>query len=109
MTDLVFSPASLRKLDATYDYIANTLKAPEAAGLKVAEILESLNILKNNPDIGPRLSSRIRRVPPRFADTRFLVCGDYIAVYDHIVDTVRILAIYHGHEDTFGRFFKEIN
>ena len=109
MAELVFSPAILRKLDNVYDYITNTLKAPNAATLKIAQILKGLDILKANPDIGPLLSSRIDTVPPRFAETRFLVCGDYIVIYDHIGTTVQLLVMYHSKQDAFGRFFKEID
>jgi plasmid stabilization system protein ParE len=108
MPRLVFSPAFLSKLEAICGYIADTLMSPDSAAARAAQILDGLNILKANPDIGPRLSSRIEKVPSRFSETRFLICGDYIVIYDHADDTVKILALYHGNEDVFGRFFKEI-
>jgi plasmid stabilization system protein ParE len=106
---LVFSPAALRKLDDTFNYIADTLKSPRAAASTVAGILDYLDILKNNPDIGPRLSSRIDNVPARFAETRFLVCKNHIAIYDHREKVIHVLALYHKREDFFGRIFKEID
>ena len=109
MTELLFSPAVLRKLDSIHDYIYHTLQSPQAAATRIAQILKDLDILKANPDIGPRLSSRIVTIPERFSETRFLVCGNYIAVYEHKGSTVQILAIYHGHEDVFGRFLNEID
>jgi plasmid stabilization system protein ParE len=75
----------------------------------VAGIIDNLGILKNNPDAGPRLSSRIDHVPLRFARTRFLVCGNFVAIYDHDDHEVKILKIYHGREDVFNRFFNEID
>jgi plasmid stabilization system protein ParE len=109
MHELVFSPSALRKLDSTYDYIANVLNSPKAAKSTIARILGALEILKTNPQIGPRLSSRIDGTPDRFADTRFLVCGEHIAIYDCNDEQIQVLALYHGREDIFGRFFKEID
>lgn len=106
---LRFSPAALRKLDDTFRYIADTLESPDAAADAVAGILDHLAILKDNPDIGPAISSRINNVPVRFSNTRFLVCENHIAVYSHDDDVVQVLAIYHVREDFFGRVFKEID
>ena len=109
MTRIFFSPAALRKLESIHDYITNTLHQPQAAQSVVAGILDRLDILKLNPDIGPKISSRIDNVPERFKNTRLLVCGKYIALYDHIGNAVQILIIYHGREDVYGRFFSEID
>jgi plasmid stabilization system protein ParE len=109
MAVIRFSPFAARKLDGAYEYIAQTLKSPAAASSTIAGILSRLDILKANPDIGPRLSSRIELVPARFCDTRYLVCNNHIAIYDHVGDTVQVLAIYHGREDYFGRLFTEID
>jgi len=108
MARIVFSPASICKLDSVFEYISTTLQQPQAAQSVISSILTRLDILKLNPDIGPRLSSRIDNIPERFKDTRLLVCGKYVAIYDHVDDIVRILIIYHGQEDVYGRFFKEI-
>lgn len=109
MHKLEFAPAVQAKLDEIYEYIADVLQAPQAATSTVAGIVDGLSILKNNPDVGPRLSSRIAHVPRRFSETRFLVCGNYIAIYDHDDMAVQIIRIYHGSEDFFGRLFKEIS
>ena len=109
MLRLVFSPAALRKLDSTFDYIANTLKSPRSAASTVAGILDSLDILKNNPDIGPPLVSRIDNVPDRFKEIRFLVCGRHIAVYDHDEKSIQVLALYHETEDFIGRLLSELD
>jgi plasmid stabilization system protein ParE len=109
MHRLVFSPAARAKLDDVFEYIADTLNAPQAAASTIAGIIDGLSILKNNPDAGPRLSSRIDKVPARFAETRFLVCGNSVAVYDHDDHEIKILRIYHGREDVFGRFFSEMD
>lgn len=106
---LTFSPAALRKLDNTFRYIADTLKSPKAATDTVAGVLDHLADLKENPDMGPVLSSRINNVPACFADTRFFVCENHIAVYEHDDSVIKVLAIYHVREDFFGRVFKEID
>jgi plasmid stabilization system protein ParE len=108
MRELAFSPLASRKLDSVFEFALNASKSSRIAAAAVSGILERIDILKDNPDIGPRLSSRIDKVPARFKETRYLVRGDYIAVYEHSGSTIRILAIYHGREDLFGRVFKEI-
>jgi hypothetical protein len=52
---------------------------PLAAVSTVAGILDRLDILKNNPDIGSPLASRIGSAPVRFKETRFLVCARHIS------------------------------
>jgi plasmid stabilization system protein ParE len=101
--------AAQAKLGDVFEYVADTLRAPQAATSTIAGIVDSLGILKNSPDAGPRLSSRISHVPARFAETRFLVCGNFVAAYDHGDHEVKILRIYRGREDAFGRFFSEID
>jgi plasmid stabilization system protein ParE len=103
-----YSLAAQRKLDETYSYISGKLDSPKTAASTVAKIIDRIAILKDNPDVGPRLSSRIDNVPKRFADTRFLVCGNFIAVYEHDEDTIQVLGIYHGLEDFFGRILSEV-
>jgi plasmid stabilization system protein ParE len=108
MLRLALSPAALRKLDSTFDYIANKLKSPQAAASTVVDILDQLDSLKSKPDIGPPLTSRIGSVPDRFKETRFLVCGRPIAVYDRDEKTIQVLAIYHEKEDFIGRVLGEL-
>ena len=108
MIELVFSPAALRKLDSIYNYLQAILDDPGMAAARITSLLDSLGTLKQNPEIGPRLSSRINEVPERFAETRFLVRQDYITIYDYLDETVQVLAIYHCREDAFGRFFSEV-
>ena len=108
MARVAYSPAALRKLDSVHDYIANTLHSPQAAQSVISGIINRIDILKLNPDIGPKLSSKINNVPKRFEDTRLLICGNYVAIYDHVDELVKILIIYHCKEDVYGRFFSEI-
>jgi len=46
MHRIVFSPAALRKLDNTHNYITNTLKTPPVASSAIAKILNSLTQLQ---------------------------------------------------------------
>ncbi|MCL2807239.1 MAG: type II toxin-antitoxin system RelE/ParE family toxin [Coriobacteriia bacterium] len=108
MARIVYSPAAQRKLDSVHDYISSTLHQPQAAQSVVAGILDRIGVLNLNPDIGPKLSSRINNIPKRFKDTRLLVCGEYVALCDHVDGVVKILIIYHCREDVYGRFFTEI-
>jgi hypothetical protein len=57
------------------------------------------------PEIGPRLSSHYDAVPTRFKETRFLVCGKYIAIYDYETPLVKVIELYHGSQDYISSLF----
>jgi plasmid stabilization system protein ParE len=71
----------------------------------VNAIRKHLQILINNPEIGPRLSSHYDAVPTRFKETRFLVCGKYIAIYDYEAPLVKVIELYHGSQDYISSLF----
>ncbi|MDR0351013.1 MAG: type II toxin-antitoxin system RelE/ParE family toxin [Coriobacteriales bacterium] len=109
MYEVYLSPATIRRLEEAHSYIAENLKSPQAADATIAAVLKALEVLENNPDAGPRLSSRIDELPECFSETRFFVCGRYVAVYEHRDKRVEILRLYHGSEDVFGRLLREID
>ena len=53
MYRLRFSKLFIKDVDASYNYIKDTLKAPMAANNLIKEILEKLNNIKENPNIRP--------------------------------------------------------
>jgi len=103
MHKIKYSRGATRKLESIQRYIAETLKSPKAAATVTSSIIENISLLKENPEIGPTLSSRVDRVPDRFSQIRFLVCGKHVAIYEVEKTQIRVLAIYHTSEDIFGR------
>jgi plasmid stabilization system protein ParE len=99
MTNVTLSNAAIKKLSDLRRYIAEELHSPIAADNTVSGIFDALTQLEEFPESGPLLSSIHYNVPARFAITRFLVCGKYIAIYDYDGDEAIVLRIYHGTED----------
>ncbi len=99
MADVRLSNAAKDKLSTMYQYIADEFHSPIAADNTVGSIFDALERLERFPDSGPLLSSIHQKIPARFANTRFLTCGSYIAIYDQDGNGVLILGVYHGSED----------
>jgi plasmid stabilization system protein ParE len=108
MSEIEYSLAAVRKLDGIHQYIATVLKAPETAAKIIDRLVKRIGVLKESPLIGPRLSSRIDKIPERFAEMRFLICDKHIVVYECKESKVLIIAIYHTTEDVFGRVLREL-
>jgi addiction module RelE/StbE family toxin len=55
---LTFSKLFKRDVDSSYNYIKNKLEAPMAADNLIKEIIETLNKIKENPDIRPLVQDK---------------------------------------------------
>jgi plasmid stabilization system protein ParE len=101
MARLEYTPAALEMIGAIHRYIAEELKNRQGVDNTVLFIRDSIEVLKLSPEGGVLLSSRFDGVPDRYKDARFLVCGNYIAIYRWIPEgrKVQVLRIYHGAQD----------
>lgn len=107
MAEVEFSPASMQKILAIYDYIADDLASPQAAQNTIDKFLTSVERLEVYPESGSRLLYLHEGIPDRFADTRLLISGNYVAVYNFHEDKVRIIQIYHGSEDYIHHLLRQ--
>lgn len=105
MANVILTPAATEKLSDIRKYITEELASPIAADNTVGRIFDALERLEHFPDSGLLLSSIHNDVPARFAQTRFIVCGKYIAIYDHEGDSVQVLQVYHGSQDYVRHLF----
>ncbi len=69
-----------------FEYIAIEKQAPESANKVVSEIQEGIQILKESPKMGTKLKGE---------NIRFLVIGNYVAVYE-IAKTHITITNYYG-------------
>ena len=99
MVNVKLSPIVVKKLEDIKSHISITLASPVAAQNTVNKIIEAIERLERFPDSAPLLSALYDKVPARYEDSRFLVCGNYIAIYIREVDIVNVLQLYHGSED----------
>lgn len=88
MTEFIWSPQSLRDLEAIRAYIA--VDSPLYADLTVRRVVAAAERLKAFPESG-------RMVPERNSpDTREVVVGRYRVVYRRRVGTVEIATVFRG-------------
>ena len=106
MVNIEFSPSALHKLSGIRDYIHKELENPVAAQNTVKRILDSIERLERIPKSAPLLSAFYCNIPTSYEQSRFLVCGKYVAIYDYDGQNVRILQIYYGEEDYIRHLFQ---
>jgi len=109
MAEIEFSPASLMKLQNIHDYIALNLVSPQAAQNTVSRILSAIEKLRQFPECGPRLKLLHEQLPERFNQTRLLVTGNHVTIYDFQDSTVQVLQIYHCSEDYIQHLFQALS
>ncbi len=104
MNKLLYSPEALNDLDEIWAYINNELKNPAAAQKFVSDTLDTIERLRDFPEIGPRLSS----ITEFESDYRFLVCGKYIVFYRVIGLDVYIDRVLYGSRNYMSILFSTI-
>ena len=72
-----YSPEALQDLDDIGDYIAEELSSPQAALSLLMAITSSIDLLENNPLMGPNLSA----ITDIVSDYRYLVVKKYLVFY----------------------------
>ena len=92
MNKIVYSPKAQNDLDEIWAYISEKLLNPSAAEATVNGILDTIDMLQAQAEIGKPLyfSSDM------FSGYRFLVYKDYLAFYRTSADTIYIDRIIYG-------------
>jgi plasmid stabilization system protein ParE len=96
---LKYSPDALDKIGAIYRYVALEHSSPLAAADMVADIRDSINLLKTSPKLGALLTLRYANVPSALKNARFYIVGKFIVIYELEDASVRILQVYHSKQD----------
>lgn len=89
---LHYSPDALNDLDEIQEYIEMELCNPSAALNVIDNILDTVEKLKDYPDMGARLSV----TADIESDYRFVISGSYIAFYRHVESDVYIDRVLYG-------------
>ncbi|MEN6488660.1 MAG: type II toxin-antitoxin system RelE/ParE family toxin [Smithella sp.] len=95
MYKLSYSPEALNDLDEIFAYIQNELQNPAAAQGTVSDIFDTIEKLRDFPEIGSLLSS----ITGFESDYRHLICGNYIIFYRTNNANVFIDRILYGRRD----------
>ena len=105
MNKIVYSPKARNDLDEIWTYISEKLLNPSAAEATVNGILDTIDMLQAQAEIGKPLyfSSNL------FSGYRFLVYKNYLAFYRTSEDTVYIDRIIYGKRDYIRLLFRDLD
>ena len=105
MNKNVYSPKARNDLDEIWTYISEKLLNPSAAEATVNGILDTIDMLQAQAEIGKPLyfSSDL------FSGYRFLVYKNYLAFYRTSEDTVYIDRIIYGKRDYMRLLFRDLD
>ena len=98
---IAFSPLAIQDLDEIWDYISDVLKNHSAAENTVNGILDKVDLLENQPEIGAQL----------FFDDglnsgyRYVIYNNYLAFYRIYPDTVYVDRVIYGKRDYMKLLF----
>ena len=105
MNKIVYSPKARNDLDEIWTYISEKLLNPSAAEATVNGILDTIDMLQAQAEIGKPLyfSSDL------FSGYRFLVYKNYLAFYRTSADTIYIDRIIYGKRDYMRLLFRYLD
>ena len=95
MNKVRLTPEAAKDLAGIKTYIVETLGNPIAAVGTVRKITKSLRILESYAEAGPSLETKSGYK----TDLRFLVCGNYIAIYRIEGDGTSIARVLNSRQD----------
>ncbi len=93
---IVYRPAAIDDINNTADYLENELKNPQAAQRLKERILHTISLLKENPEIGPLLSSKYYTVDNNY---RYIIVNKQIVFYEIADDIIEIVRVLDGRTD----------
>ena len=98
---IIITDEAMADIRTIYEYIYNNLQNPAAAETCSEKIFRSCNRLSLYPNMGVSL----REKTGVDSDSRCLMCGNYIAFYRILSDTVRIDRIVDGRTEYMKTIF----
>ena len=105
MNKIVYSPKARNDLDEIWTYISEKLLNPSAAEATVNGILDTIDMLQAQAEIGKPLYF----LSDLFSGYRFLVYKNYLAFYRTSEDTVYIDRIIYGKRDYMRLLFRDLD
>ena len=105
MNKIVYSPKARNDLDEIWTYISEKLLNPSAAEATVNGILDTIDMLQAQAEIGQPLyfSSDM------FSGYRFLVYKNYLAFYRTSAEAIYIDRIIYGKRDYMRLLFRDLD
>ena len=105
MNKIVYSPKARNDLDEIWTYISEKLLNPSAAEATVNGILDTIDMLQAQAEIGKPLyfSSDL------FSGYRFLVYKNYLAFYRTSAETIYMDRVIYGKRDYMRLLFRDLD
>ncbi|MGN1458516.1 MAG: type II toxin-antitoxin system RelE/ParE family toxin [Acutalibacteraceae bacterium] len=100
---IYYRPAAIEDIKRVSDYIENTLKNPVAAQRLKSKILNSISLLKENPEMGVLLKNKYEEVD---SDYRFITINKQLVFYQINDDIIEIVRIIDGRTDYMTHLFE---
>ena len=98
---LFYRPAAVDDIESAADYIEQELKNPSAARKLKTNLVRSISLLKDNPELGMKLSEKFDVE----SDYRFIVVNKQIVFYEIQPDYIEIVRVLDGRTDYLTHLF----
>lgn len=98
---LLYRPAAVEDIEGTADYIEQELKNPPAAQKLKANLIRSITLLKDNPELGMKLSDKFDVK----SDCRFIIVNKQIVFYEIQPEHIEIVRVLDGRTDYLTHLF----
>ena len=98
---ILYRPAAIKDIESAADYIEYQLKNPFAAEKLKTTILKKVALLKDNPEMGMKLSDKFDIE----TDYRFIIVNKQIVFYELHSDYIEIIRILDGRTDYLTHLF----
>lgn len=95
MNSVRLTPEAIEDLNNLSHYISEVLINPSAASNTIEGIFQNLRILEKYPEAGGSLEAKTSYK----ADLRYLICGNYIAIYRIENQFVSVARIFNSKQD----------
>ena len=105
MNKIVYSPKARNDLDEIWTYISEKLLNPSAAEATVNGILDTIDMLQAQAEIGKPLYF----LSDLFSGYRFLVYKNYLAFYRTSAEAIYIDRIIYGKRDYMRLLFRDLD
>ncbi len=103
-SNIKFSPKALEDLDDIYTYISENLQNPIAADNTIHSILDSVDLLQEQPKSGKILTF----LSGMNSGYRFVIAGNYLAFYRYKNNIVYVDRVIYGRRDYMKILFPDI-
>ena len=98
---LLYRPAAINDIESTANYIEQELNNPSAAYKLKTNLVRSITLLRDNPELGIKLSDKFDVK----SDFRFVIVNKQIVFYEIQPEHIEIVRVLDGRTDYLTHLF----